>query len=106
MFQLLLLQMLLISLLGLSPDIQHHCATGILSLQFTSALWAAVVHNLGIKLHHTTSYHPQANGLREHFHRSMKSVLRAALKDDNRYDWLPLVLLGLRTAPKEDLLAC
>lgn len=42
----------------------------------------------------------------EHFHRSMKSALRAALKDDNWYDWLPWVLLGLRMAPKEDLLAC
>ncbi|XP_053092916.1 LOW QUALITY PROTEIN: uncharacterized protein LOC128318865 [Pangasianodon hypophthalmus] len=70
--------------------------------QFTSELWAAVAHSLGIKLHHTTAYHPHANGLCEHFHRSMKSALR----DDNWYDWLPWVLLGLRTAPKEDLLAC
>lgn len=76
------------------------------SLQFMSTLWAAVVHNLSIKLHHTTSYHPQVNGLCEHFQRSMKPALRAALKDDNRYDWLPLVLLGLRMAPKENLLAC
>ncbi|XP_061901696.1 interleukin-1 receptor accessory protein-like 1 [Entelurus aequoreus] len=29
--------------------------------QFTSELWAAVAKSLGVKLHHTTAYHPQAN---------------------------------------------
>ncbi len=90
-----------ISRFGIPLDISSDC-----SLQFTSALWVAVVHNLDIKLHHTTSYHPQVNCLCKHFQRPMKSALRAALKDDNRYDWLPLVLLGLRMAPKENLVAC
>jgi hypothetical protein len=31
--------------------------------QFTSQLWTAISEQLGIQLHHTTSYHPQANGL-------------------------------------------
>ncbi|KAJ8409955.1 hypothetical protein AAFF_G00209960 [Aldrovandia affinis] len=49
--------------------------------QFTSELWSAVAEGLGVKLHRTTAYHPQANGLCERFHRSMKAALRASLKD-------------------------
>ncbi|XP_051993051.1 LOW QUALITY PROTEIN: uncharacterized protein K02A2.6-like [Xyrauchen texanus] len=71
--------------------------------QFTSELWEAVAQSLGVKLHRTTAYHPQANGLCERFHRSMKAALRASLKDSNWVDKLPWVLLGIRTAPKEDL---
>ena len=71
--------------------------------QFTSELWSAVAQSLGVKLHHTTAYHPQANGLCERFHRSMKAALRASLKDSNWVDKLLWVLLGIRTAPKEDL---
>ena len=36
--------------------------------QFTSRLWTAITKLLGIKLHHTTTYHPQTNGLVERFH--------------------------------------
>uniref|UniRef100_A0AAQ4Q920 Gypsy retrotransposon integrase-like protein 1 n=1 Tax=Gasterosteus aculeatus aculeatus TaxID=481459 RepID=A0AAQ4Q920_GASAC len=71
--------------------------------QFTSELWNAVAQSLGTKLHRTTAYHPQANGLCERFHRSMKASLRAGLKDGNWVDKLPWVMLGIRTAPKEDL---
>uniref|UniRef100_A0A3P8SD44 Gypsy retrotransposon integrase-like protein 1 n=1 Tax=Amphiprion percula TaxID=161767 RepID=A0A3P8SD44_AMPPE len=71
--------------------------------QFTSELWNAVADGLGMKLHRTTAYHPQANGLCERFHRSMKAALRASLADANWTDKLPWVMLGLRTAPKEDL---
>ena len=73
--------------------------------QFTSGLWNTVAESLGTKLHRTTAYHPQANGLCERFHRSMKAALRASLKDGNWVDRLPWVMLGLRTAPKEDLQA-
>ncbi|KAJ8378300.1 hypothetical protein AAFF_G00244350 [Aldrovandia affinis] len=44
---------------------------------------------LGVRLHHTTAFHPQANGLCERFHRSMKAALRASLKDDSWTDRLP-----------------
>ena len=47
---------------------------------------------LGTDLHPTTSYHPQANGLIERNHRDLKASLKCRLS-----------LLGLRTAPKEDL---
>ncbi len=56
-------------------------------------------------MNRTTAYHPQANGLCERFHRSMKAALMAGLQDDGWADRLPWILLGLRTAPKEDLQA-
>ena len=71
--------------------------------QFTSTLWAAVAQALGTKHSQTTAYHPQANGLVERFHRHMKAALMARLSGANWMDELPWVLLGIRTALKEDL---
>ena len=71
--------------------------------QFTSSLWTALSTLLGVQLHRTTAYHPQANGIVEHFHRQLKAALRARLTGPAWMDELPLVLLGLRSAPKEDL---
>ena len=70
------------------------------SPQFTSQLWSSFAELLGTKLHHTTAYHPQANGLVEHFHRQLKTSLKARLNSPNSMDELPWVLLGIRTAPK------
>jgi len=74
-------------------------------VQFTSSLWAALSQLYGAKLHRTTAYHPQANGLVERSHRTLKASLKAAL-DSAGNSWLhhlPWVLLGLRTMPREDL---
>ena len=71
--------------------------------QFTSQLWTAIAQLLGTQLHHTTAYHPQSNGLVERFHRHLKSALRARLTGPSWTRELPWVLLGIRTAPKEDL---
>ena len=68
--------------------------------QFTSKLWTAVGKLLGTQHYHTTSYQPQANGLVEHFHRHLKSALRASLHEPNRLDELPWVLLSIHTEPK------
>ncbi len=65
--------------------------------QFTSALWAEVANLLGIQHHRTTSYHPQANGLVERFHRHMKSALKARLNGPDWIKELPWILLGLST---------
>ena len=73
--------------------------------QFTSELWTAVAEHLGVKIHRTTAYNPQANGLCERFHRDMKAALRASLTGAAWIDRLPWVMLGLRSAPKEDLQA-
>ena len=71
--------------------------------QFVSELWSAMASMLGTHVSRTTSYHPQANGLVERFHRTMKQSLRARLTDCNWVDQLPWVLLGIRTMPKEDI---
>ncbi|KAK3789011.1 hypothetical protein RRG08_036149 [Elysia crispata] len=71
--------------------------------QFTSSLWSEIAARLGVKLHHTSAYHPQANGMIERFHRTLKTALKARLTGPNWVEELPWVLLGLRTTPKEDL---
>ena len=71
--------------------------------QFTSDIWRALSETLGAKLHRTTAYHPQSNGLVERFHRSLKAALRARLTSSSWMDDLPWVMLGLRTAPKDDM---
>ncbi|XP_069769969.1 uncharacterized protein [Narcine bancroftii] len=71
--------------------------------QFTSALWAQVAHSLGIQLHRTTAYHPQANGLVKRLHLHLKSALMVHLTGPDWADELPWVLLGIRSTPKEDL---
>ncbi len=71
--------------------------------QFVSQLWVSLAELFGMKLHQTTAYHPQSNGLVERFHRHLKSALLTRLKDYNWMDELPWILLGIRTAPKEDL---
>ena len=71
--------------------------------QFTSNLWTALWTLLGAQLHRTTAYHPQANGVVERLHRQLKAALKARLVGPAWMDELPLVLLGLRSAPKEDL---
>ena len=67
--------------------------------QFTSNLWTTLGKLLGAQLHHTTAYHPQANGIVERFHRQLKAALKARLVGPAWMDELPLVLLGLRSAP-------
>ena len=50
-----------------------------------------------------TSYHLQANGLVERFHRQLKGALKAQALEHLWAESLPLALLGIRTAVKEDL---
>jgi hypothetical protein len=50
----------------------------------------------------TTAYHPQSNGMVERTHGQLKAALRARLAGSRWPEHLPWVLLGLRTAPKED----
>jgi len=52
----------------------------------------------------TTAYHPAANGMIERLHRQLK----AAIKSHQTEEWaeiLPVILLGIRAAWKEDLQA-
>ena len=70
--------------------------------QFTSSLWAALCTLLGIQHVQTTAYHPEGNGLVEHFHRRLKGALRARCAGPDWFDHLPWVMLGLRAATRED----
>jgi cleavage and polyadenylation specificity factor subunit 1 len=81
------------------------CLTSDRGVQFCSVVWAAMMNKLGIKHIMTTAYHPQSNGVLERFHRRLKDALRAKAAAAAAADWslqLPLVMLGLRSAPRED----
>ena len=47
--------------------------------------------------------HVAANGMIERFHRPLKAALKSRLQHSSWVKQLPWVLLGLRTAPKEDI---
>ena len=70
--------------------------------QFSGAVWKCMCEKLGINHILTTAYHPQSNGLVERFHRQLKESLRARSCNNSWEEHLPWVLLGLRTAPKEE----
>ena len=70
--------------------------------QFESNLWRSLTAILGSRKTRTTSYHPQANGMVERLHRQLKASLKAKRESSLWVDCLPLVLLGIRTALKED----
>ena len=73
--------------------------------QFTSALWSELMATLGVKALRTTSYHPQSNGMVERIHCVLKERLMSL--SPRASDWmtnLPMVLLGIRTATRDDSL--
>lgn len=70
--------------------------------QFRSSLFSEFSRILGTNRIQTTTYHAQSNGMVERFHRQLKVALRT-YETDNWAEILPMVLLGIRTAVKEDL---
>ena len=59
--------------------------------------------DLGILQQMTTSYHPQSNGMVERLHRQLKAALKCQDRPARWADNLPMVMLGIRSALKEDL---
>ena len=58
---------------------------------------------LGSKRARTTAYHPQSKGMVVQFHHQLKAALKAQQNPSSWMDTLPLVLLGIWTALKEDI---
>ena len=72
--------------------------------QFVSHLWKELTALLGIKSLRTTSYHPQANGMVERFHRVLKERLMARSSSVSS-SWmfhLPFVMLSVRSSVRDD----
>jgi len=57
---------------------------------------------LSIQHTQTTAYHPQSNGLVERFHRRLKDALRARAAGADWHAHLPWIMLGVRSAWRED----
>lgn len=72
--------------------------------QFDSNLFRQIAAITGARHLQTTAYHPASNGLAERFHRQLKAAIMCHA-DECWTETLPLVLLGIRSAWKEDLSA-
>ena len=76
---------------------------------FTSQLWTDVQANLGIKVNYSPIYYPQANGMIERAHQTLKNSMKATLVEmgqkyqDKWIHYLPWALLGMRSAYNKDL---
>ena len=58
---------------------------------------------LGIHRQRTKAYHPAAKGIVERFHKQLKTALKCSNHPHLWTNAVPLVLLGIRTASKDDL---
>lgn len=70
--------------------------------QFEANLFRRLTEIFGAKRIRTTAYHPAANGLVERFHRQLKGALKAQTNPNSWTEALPMVLLGIRSAPRVD----
>ena len=67
---------------------------------FQSSLFQSILARLGCRLIHTTSFHPEQNGMVEKWHRRLKDALRATADNFFWVDRLPFVLLNHHVALK------
>ncbi|GBP08504.1 hypothetical protein EVAR_77185_1 [Eumeta japonica] len=72
--------------------------------QFESTLFQHLARVAGFHHRRTTAYHPACNGLVERFHRQLKTAITCHA-NEHWTECLPLVLLGVRSAYKDDLKA-
>ena len=71
--------------------------------QFTSGTWGDWCQKQGVQNITTTAYHPQANGMVERIHRTLKVALWARGGAAAWKDHLPWVLLSMLAAPREEM---
>ena len=62
---------------------------------FTSNLWTGLCQQLGIEVQRTMTYNPEANGMVEQLHRTLKAALMTKCNTEDWVTNLPWILLGL-----------
>lgn len=83
------------------------CPTSIVTdrgRQFESSLFSFLSKFTGFDHKKATAYHPACNGMIERFHRQLKSAI-VCHANEHWTESLPFVLLGIRSAFKDDLKA-
>ncbi|GBM92765.1 Retrovirus-related Pol polyprotein from transposon 412 [Araneus ventricosus] len=70
--------------------------------QLRSSMFVEFTRILGTQKIKTTPYHPISNGIVERFHRHLKSAIKAH-ENEKWSELIPIILLGIRIAVKEDL---
>ncbi|GBN12398.1 Gag-Pol polyprotein [Araneus ventricosus] len=70
--------------------------------QLRSSMFVGFTRMLGTQKIKTTPCHPISNGIDERFHRHLKSAIKAH-ENEKWSELIPIILLGIRTAVKEDL---
>lgn len=73
-------------------------------VQFESILFSDLNKLLGTRKIHTTAYHPQANGILERWHRTLKNAIKCH-ENPHWMEKLPIILLGLRSIILENIKA-
>lgn len=88
------------STFGLPQRIQSDQGTNLMSKVFSQ-----VLSELNIKYNISSAYHPESQGALEHFHQTLKSMLRKFCSEQNREwdDGLPLFLFAVRETAQESL---
>ncbi|XP_076762902.1 protein NYNRIN-like [Xylocopa sonorina] len=72
--------------------------------QFEFCLFKELTRSIGATHLQMTAYHHQANGMVERFYRQLKATIKCH-KTEDWVEILPIILLGIRSAYKEDLSA-
>jgi hypothetical protein len=87
--------------LGFPQQLQHD-----LGRQFISELMSHLWQNTGVKIAHSSAYHPATNGIIERMHRTLKSSIKAMLERNPELEWdtaMPYVMFCLRDTRHESL---
>ena len=71
--------------------------------QFVSVLWKHLMEQLVSARIRSTAYHSISNGMVEHFHRQLKTAFKAYPNSTQWTEALPIILLSIRAAVKQDL---
>ncbi|GBM97536.1 hypothetical protein AVEN_197373-1 [Araneus ventricosus] len=74
----------------------------VFTFQLRSSMIVEFTSMLGTRKIKTTPYHPISNGIVGRSHRHLKSIIKAQ-ENDKWSELIPVILLGIRTAVKEDL---